>query len=111
VRHIFQGPLIGLFRDTGGAEHWTYSVAWLMLGLIFLGYGLWRGSTPARFASAVLVVLAVVKVFLFDLSGLEGLWRALSFISLGLVLIGIGLVYQRLLFARPATEAGGSAPA
>jgi uncharacterized membrane protein len=46
-------------------------------------------------------------VFLFDLSGLEGLWRALSFISLGLVLIGIGLVYQRLLFARP----GGSAPA
>ena len=110
VRHIFQGPLIGLFRDTGGAEHWTYSFAWLMLGLIFLGYGLWRGSTPARFASAVLVVLAVVKVFLFDLSGLEGLWRALSFISLGLVLIGIGLVYQRLLFARPA-EAGGSAPA
>jgi uncharacterized membrane protein len=79
-------------------------VAWLGLGLVFLGYGLWRGSKPARLASAALVVLSVLKVFLFDLSGLEGLWRALSFISLGLVLIGIGLVYQRVLFARPASE-------
>jgi uncharacterized membrane protein len=104
VRHIWQGPLIGLFRTTGGAEHWAYSVAWLGLGLVFLGYGLWRGSKPARLASAALVVLSVLKVFLFDLSGLEGLWRALSFISLGLVLIGIGLVYQRVLFARPASE-------
>jgi uncharacterized membrane protein len=79
-------------------------VAWLALGLVFLAYGLWRGSKEARLASAALVVLSVVKVFLFDLSGLEGLWRALSFISLGLVLIGIGLVYQRVLFARPASE-------
>jgi uncharacterized membrane protein len=109
VRHIWQGPLIGLLRTTGGAEHWTYSVAWLAMGLVFLAYGLWRGSKEARLASAALVVLSVVKVFLFDLSGLEGLWRALSFISLGLVLIGIGLVYQRVLFARPASEpaAGG----
>ncbi|WP_292544933.1 DUF2339 domain-containing protein, partial [Mesorhizobium sp.] len=41
--------------------------------------------------------VAVMKVFLFDMSELEGVLRALSFIGLGAVLIGIGLFYQRLL--------------
>jgi uncharacterized membrane protein len=45
-------------------------------------------------------------VFVVDLSSLEGLMRALSFIGLGLTLIGIALVYQRLLARRP--EATGA---
>jgi uncharacterized membrane protein len=72
-----------------------------MLGLAFLAYGVWRGSREARLASAALVMLSVIKVFLYDLTGITGLWRALSVIVLGAVLIGIGLVYQRLIFAKP----------
>ena len=102
IRHIFQGESIGLLRSTSGAEHWAYSVGWLALGIIYLAYGIWRGAGVARLASALLVLLAVIKVFLFDLAGLTGLWRALSFITLGGVLIGIGLAYQKLVFARPA---------
>ncbi len=110
IRHVFQGPRIGLFRSTGGAEHWAYSAGWLLLGIVYLAYGIWRGVGVARFASALLVLLAVVKVFLFDLSELTGLWRALSFITLGAVLIGIGLAYQKLVFARPpAPNTGGAA--
>ena len=101
IRHIFQGDRIGLFRSTSGAEHWAYSVGWLALGIIYLAYGIWRGAGVARLASAILVLLAVIKVFVFDLAGLTGLWRALSFITLGGVLIGIGLAYQKLVFARP----------
>jgi uncharacterized membrane protein len=102
VRHAFQGDGIGFMRSTSSAEVWTYSAAWLVLGLVFLAYGIWRGSREARMASAALVLLSVAKVFLLDLSGLTGLWRALSFISLGVVLIGIGLAYQKLVFAKPA---------
>jgi len=40
-------------------------------------------------------------VFLYDLTGTGGLWRALSVICLGVVLIGIGLAYQKLVFAHP----------
>jgi uncharacterized membrane protein len=36
------------------------------------------------------------------------LWRALSVIVLGAVLIGIGLVYQRLIFAKPRPLEQGS---
>lgn len=105
VRHAFQGDGIGFMRSTSSAEVWTYSAAWLVLGLVFLAYGIWRGSREARMASAALVLLSVAKVFLLDLSGLTGLWRALSFISLGVVLIGIGLAYQKLVFAKPAVPA------
>ncbi|HEV2543908.1 MAG TPA: DUF2339 domain-containing protein [Methylobacterium sp.] len=101
VRHGFQGERLGLDRETGQAEWYTYSAAWLALGLIALGYGILRGSATARLASAVLVGLATLKVFLLDLSGLEGPLRALSFLGLGGCLIAIGLVYQRLVFAPP----------
>jgi uncharacterized membrane protein len=100
VRHIFQGAHLA-WRSAGAAEVWAYSAAWLLLGLLFLAYGIWRRAQEARLASAALIVLAVLKVFLYDLSGTTGLWRASSLICLGGVLIGIGLVYQKLIFARP----------
>lgn len=106
IRRIFQGPNLGIFwRGFSQGEQWSYSVALLAIGIALLGYGLVRNSRFARLASAVYLVLAVVKVFIVDLANLEGVMRALSFIGLGLVLIGIGLVYQRLLAQRPSNAA------
>jgi uncharacterized membrane protein len=101
VRHLFQGDVIALWKPTSQPEIWSYSAAWLMLGLIFLAYGIVRGTREPRLASAALVFLSVIKVFLYDLTGTGGLWRALSVICLGVVLIGIGLAYQKLVFAHP----------
>jgi uncharacterized membrane protein len=53
-----------------------------------------------RIASAAVVVLTVLKVFFVDMSDLTGLWQALSVLGLGIVLLGIGWFYQRLLFPR-----------
>jgi uncharacterized membrane protein len=64
-----------------------------------LVYGVARASREARYASAFFVVATTLKVFLYDFAGLEGALRAFSFIGLGLALIGIGLVYQKLVFA------------
>jgi len=102
IRRIVQGPELGLWRGFGQGEQWAYSVALLLTGIALLGIGLLRDIRFARLASAVYLVLAVLKVFIVDLANLEGVMRALSFIGLGLVLIGIGLVYQRLLAQRPA---------
>jgi uncharacterized membrane protein len=53
-------------------------------------------------------LLTVAKAFLIDMGGLAGIWRALSFIGLGLVLVGIGYLYQRVLFPpRPAAAVPG----
>src|SRR5262249_60628458 len=84
------------------AEDYTYSAVWLAFGVALLLMGIVLKSQPARLASAAVVILDIVKVFLHDLAGVQGIYRALSFIGLGLVLIGIGWLYQRLLFPRRA---------
>ncbi|HBN48091.1 MAG TPA: hypothetical protein DD465_02560 [Thalassospira sp.] len=97
IRHFFHGGYIGMYQPWTSPELYSYSAAWLGFGIALLAYGLWRGSLHVRMASAAFVFMAVAKAFLFDMSGLEGIWRALSFIGLGVVLICIGLFYQRLL--------------
>lgn len=103
VRRVFKGEFIGLWSGLGQLETYTYSALWLVIGVVLLTAGVWLKSQVLRIASAALIAIAVVKVFLFDMSELEGVLRALSFIGLGAVLIGIGLFYQRLL-TRAARE-------
>jgi uncharacterized membrane protein len=113
VRVFFHGEVLSGARITD-AENYTYSATWLAFGVALLLAGIALKSQPARFASAAVVMLTVGKVFLHDLAGVQGVFRALSFICLGLVLIGIGWLYQRLLFPpKRAAEppSGGAAPA
>jgi uncharacterized membrane protein len=109
VARMFHGPIL-TFGPTTDAERYTYSAVWLGFGVLLLLAGFLLRSQPVRLASAAVVVLTIAKVFLVDMSGLEGVLRALSFIVLGLVLVGIGWLYQRLLFPRrsPAPAAAPS---
>ena len=78
---------------------------------MLLGIGIAVSSQRARLASAVVIALTIVKAFLIDMSTLTGVYRALSFMCLGLVLVAIGWLYQRILFRRqappPAAAASG----
>ncbi|WP_419910600.1 DUF2339 domain-containing protein [Hoeflea sp.] len=96
IRHWFhpEGLDIG---PTGDPELYTYSAAWLAIGIAILSAGMASGIRMLRLLSAVIIVAVVAKVFVVDMSNLTGFLRALSFIGLGAVLVAIGLVYQRLL--------------
>jgi uncharacterized membrane protein len=97
VRRLFRGEYIAWWSGMEQVETYSYSALWLVMGVALLVAGVRFGSQVLRVASAALISIAVLKVFLFDMSELEGVLRALSFIGLGGVLIGIGLFYQRLL--------------
>jgi uncharacterized membrane protein len=99
VRTLYHGPVL-TEGATSDAEQYTYSAVWLVFGVALLAAGIALRSLPLRIASAAVVVLTVLKVFLIDMSDLTGIYRALSFLGLGVVLIGIGWFYQRLLFPR-----------
>jgi uncharacterized membrane protein len=100
IRTLFHGPVIwgGAISDV---EQYTYSAIWLAFGVILLIAGLLLRSQPARLASAAVMTITIAKVFFIDMAGLTGIFRALSFIGLGAVLVGIGWLYQRLLFPAP----------
>jgi len=99
TRRVFQSPKLDLGAGFLASELYAYSAIWLGLGLALLVYGVRRGAREVRLASAFFVFASTAKVFLVDFSGLEGMYRAMSFIGLGAALIGIGLVYQKLVFA------------
>ncbi|TVR11991.1 MAG: DUF2339 domain-containing protein, partial [Salinarimonadaceae bacterium] len=103
VRAFWHFPRIGDWRGIIEAELWAYSAALLVCGMTFLGFGLVRRAPWLRLVGALYLLAAVLKVFLVDLAGLEGVMRALSFIVLGLALVLVGLVYQKFL-ARRAGE-------
>jgi uncharacterized membrane protein len=110
VRTFFHGPV--LKGVASQAEQYTYSAVWLAFGVALLAIGVLLKAQSVRFASAAVVVLTVLKVFLFDLGNLTGIYQALSLLGLGVVLMGIGWFYQRLLFPRrlPPAAAPGPAP-
>jgi uncharacterized membrane protein len=99
IRRLYRGPLINVVTISG-AEQYTYSIAWLVFGVVLLGIGIAVNSQRARLASAAVIALTILKAFLVDMSTLTGVYRALSFICLGLVLVAIGWLYQRILFRR-----------
>lgn len=97
VRQYFHGDIIR-FGSVGAAELYTYSAAWLLTGLGLLGLGIRKELQAARFASLGFMVAAVLKVFLYDASELEGLYRVFSFLGLGVSLIGLSFFYTRFVF-------------
>ena len=107
MTRLYHGPVLdeGAFTD---AEGYTYSAVWLAFGVVLLIVGIFLRSQPVRLCSAAVVLLTVGKVFLIDMAGLTGVWRALSFIGLGLVLVGIGYLYQRLLFVKKPPQAAAA---
>ncbi len=104
VRRFWQGQNIADWKGFLQGETYTYSVVWLLLGVLLLMLGSRFNAKSIRIASAVLVFVSVLKVFLIDMANLEGFLRALSFIGLGAVLIGIGLFYQKILSGKTGTE-------
>jgi uncharacterized membrane protein len=99
IRRLYHGPAL-TYGATSGVEQYTYSIAWLAFGVVLLGIGIVFNSQRARLASAVVIALTILKAFLVDMSTLTGVYRALSFMCLGLVLVAIGWLYQRILFRK-----------
>jgi len=60
--------------------------------------GVVRRNKGLRFAALAVMLLAVLKVFLLDASGLTGLYRVASFLGLGASLLLLAWLYQRFVF-------------
>jgi uncharacterized membrane protein len=108
VRRLFHGPILaGRVSD---AEQYSYSTAWLLFGIALLAVGFVLRSQPARMLALGVIALTVAKVFIIDTASISGIYRALSVIGLGIVLLGIGWLYQRLLYPRPPPATAAAAP-
>jgi uncharacterized membrane protein len=87
------------------ARDFTYSTLFMAYGAMLMAVGFWRRSAFVRWQALFLIAATVVKVFVYDVSELDRVYRILSFIVLGVLLLAISFAYQRdwlKLSSRPA---------
>jgi uncharacterized membrane protein len=103
IRQLFHPDAMALqSAPVKAAELWGWSGAWLAYGIALMARGIRTGHRPLRRTALGVIAIVCAKVFIIDMSGLTGLWRVLSFLGLGLALIGLGVVYRRFVLpARP----------
>ncbi|MCA9600894.1 MAG: DUF2339 domain-containing protein, partial [Myxococcales bacterium] len=94
------GRDIELSFERQPAKDLTTSISWGAYALMLLGLGVWRQSKGLRWTSLLLLVVTLLKLVFWDLSTLEGLYRVLSFLGLGVSLVIVSLVYQRFLSSK-----------
>jgi uncharacterized membrane protein len=81
-----------LWREVSGS---VLTVAWGIQGLVLLAAGFPACERPLRLAGLALLLFCISKLFLYDLRHLETLYRILSFLTLGLILVGVSWIYTR----------------
>ena len=69
---------------------------WALVGLAGLVVGLVRDLRPLRLAALGLLLVAVGKVFTYDLASLDSVYRVASFVALGVLLLVAAFVWQRV---------------
>jgi uncharacterized membrane protein len=82
-------------RTIGIARDFSYSALWMAYGAMLMVIGFWRGSAFVRWQALLLIAATILKVFIYDTSQLDRIYRILSFVVLGVLLLAISFAYQR----------------
>jgi uncharacterized membrane protein len=72
------------------------SAFWAGLGLVAIVVGLVRDVRELRYGGLALLGLGVAKLFFYDLAELDEIYRVLSFVAVGLLLLTGAYAYQRV---------------
>ncbi len=72
------------------------SALWSVVGVAVLIVGLRRDVRSLRLGALGLLGVTIAKVFFYDLSTLTSIYRVVSFVGLGLLLLGAAYAWQRL---------------
>jgi uncharacterized membrane protein len=85
----------GRLRDLALAKQLSLSVVWALYGAGLLVAGRVRRLRLLRLMSLALLSLTTLKVFFWDLSSLDRVYRIISFIVLGAILLAVSYLYQK----------------
>jgi uncharacterized membrane protein len=73
-----------------------YPILWGITSFLLIAAGLKRKVKTLRIISLVLLSLTLLKLFLIDLKGISEAGKIAAFISLGILLLIVSFMYQRL---------------
>jgi len=78
------------------AEQFGLSIFWSSFAVLALACGFWQRAASLRYFSLGLLAITLLKVVVIDLSQVGYGYRVLSFIGLGLLLLGTSVMYGKV---------------
>jgi uncharacterized membrane protein len=91
--------------DSRLARQLSLSVIWTVYGGALLVLGIIKRELLLRVMALGLLAVTIIKVFLVDMASLRTIYRIISFIVLGGVLLAVSFLYQR--YRKPLEELMG----
>jgi uncharacterized membrane protein len=88
------------------ARDFSFSAIWIVYGAALMVTGFWKRSAFIRWQAMVLLAVTIGKVFLYDSRELQQVYRILSFIALGVLLMAISYAYHRDWFKLSPRNSG-----
>ena len=73
----------------------SLSIVWTIYSVVLLAFGILKKSKISRLLAMFIFGIVIFKVFLFDISNLSTLYKFISFLTLGVVLLLTGFLYNR----------------
>lgn len=87
-------------RDAGIVKHGVMSVLWALVGFAAVIIGFRRKILPLRVAALVLLGATLLKILLIDMAEVAAVWRILSFVAVGGLLLAVSYVYHQQMQGR-----------
>ncbi len=99
----WSGRMPSLELDRWLAQQLALSLLWTVYAIGLIIVGIRRSTALLRWEALILLGVVVAKVFFWDLSSLDRIYRVVSFSVVGLVLLRVSFYYQK----RIGKRAGG----
>ncbi|HEY1684277.1 MAG TPA: DUF2339 domain-containing protein [Tepidisphaeraceae bacterium] len=81
----------------------TLSILWALIGLVSVMVGFLRKWVGLRYAALTLLGITLLKILIVDMADVEAIWRIVSFLAVGLLLLAVSYIYHTQ-FSRVASE-------
>jgi uncharacterized membrane protein len=89
------GPEITFRFGATLAQDLTYTIGWLVFGMVLLAASIYLRTRAGRVAAIALIAVTACKGFLYDMGSLGGLYRVGSLVGLAISLSLVALALQK----------------
>lgn len=95
IRQLWQGSAMALQYGVSEGELYSYSIVGMVYAVAAILWSVRSNSEWLHKGGMALLGVVIAKIFLIDMSGLQGLWRVAAFMGLGLALLGLAWMYRK----------------
>ena len=85
----------GNIEDLNNIKSLSLSLLWAIYAIIIISAGIIIRLSKVRLAGIVLMFAPIIKLYAYDLWSLENIYKVSLFITLGLIFLISGFLYQK----------------